>query len=102
MEFSFALGYLGAAVLILGSIAIGIAFYFVGDPQFNFEWVVSAIGAFVGGFVTSELFIGLRDYQPVYDGLALVPALIGGVIVGGVVAAITRLLTRGRFSPQAR
>jgi len=102
MEFTFALGFLGAAVLILGSIAIGIAFYVFGDPQFNLEWVVTAIGAFIGGFVTSELVIGLRDYQPVYDGLALVPAVIGGVIVGGIVAAITRFLTRERLSPQTR
>jgi len=102
MELTFELGYLGLLVLALGSIAIGVAFYVFGDPEFNYEWLVTAIAAFVGGFVTSEFVIGLRGYEPVWDGLAIVPALIGGVIVGAVAAGVVRLLTRSQMSAQAR
>src|SRR5687767_8224157 len=94
MEFTFALGYLGAAVLAAGSIAIGLLYYWIGDPQFSLEWVATAIGAFVGGFIASEFIVGFQTFQPVYDGLALIPAFIGGVVVGGVVAGVTRFLTR--------
>jgi hypothetical protein len=94
MEFTFALGYLGAGVLILGSIAMGILFYLFGEPQFRYEWVVTAVGAFVGAFVASEFVIAFQGWEPVYDGLALIPALVGGLVVGGAVAGATRLLTR--------
>ena len=102
MELTFELGYLGLVVLALGSIAIGVAFYVFGDPHFNYEWLVTAIAAFVGGFVASEFVTAFQGYEPVWDGLALVPALIGGVIVGGVAAGVTRYLTRSQMSAQAR
>ena len=94
MEFTFALGYLGAAVLILGSIAVGILFYLIGDPQFSYEWVATAVGAFIGGFVASEFVIAFQGWEPVYEGVALIPALVGGLIVGGLVAGATQFLTR--------
>jgi hypothetical protein len=34
----------------------------------------------------------------VWDGLALVPALIGGLVVGGVVEVATRYMTGGTYS----
>ena len=102
MEFTFELGYLALVALVLGSIAIGVAFYVLGDPQFNYEWLVTAIAAFIGGFAVSEFVTAFRDYEPVWDGLAVIPALIGGVIVGGVAAGVTRYLTRAQMSAQAR
>lgn len=36
-------------------------------------------------------------YEPVWDGLALVPALVGGIATAFVVAAVTRLGTEGHF-----
>jgi hypothetical protein len=101
MEFTFALGYLGAAVLVVGSIAIGVLYYLIGSPGFGYEWVATAIGAFVGALVVSEFIIGLESFEPVYDGLALIPALAGGLIVGGVVAAVTRFLTRDTLAASA-
>jgi hypothetical protein len=94
MEFTFSLGYLGLALLTLGSIVVGILYYLIGDPQFNLEWVATAIGAFVGGFVASEFVISLTTWEPVFDGLALVPATIGGLVAGGLVAGAIRDLTR--------
>jgi len=94
MEFTFALGYLGAAILVLASVLIGILFYVIGDPQFNYEWLVTAVGAFIGGFVASEFVIAFQGWEPVYEGVALIPAVAGGLIVGGAVAGVTRFLTR--------
>jgi len=94
MEFTFALGYLGLAVLIVGSIVIGVAIYMVGSPHLSYEWVATAIGAFIGGFIASEFVIAFQAFEPVYDGLALIPALVGGLLVGGLTAAVARFVTR--------
>jgi uncharacterized membrane protein YeaQ/YmgE (transglycosylase-associated protein family) len=102
MEFTLELGYLGAALLALGSIVIGVLFYVIGDPQFSYEWIVTAIGAFVGALVASEFFIDLKGWDPVYEGVALVPALVGALIGGGVVAGVTRFLTRNPLSTESR
>ena len=68
MELSIALGLAGWLVLIVGAALFGIVAQFVGDARSSYEWA---------------------------DGLAIVPALIGGLVVGLVVAVATRLLTGG-------
>jgi hypothetical protein len=47
--------------------------------------------------IASEFIISLRTFEPVWDGLALVPALIGGLVVGLVVEVATRYMTGGRY-----
>ena len=102
MEFTFELGFMGLVIMTIGSVAVGVLFYLVGNPELRFEWLATAIGAFIGGFIASEFVLAFRDFEPVYDGLAVVPALIGGLIVGGVVAGAARVLTRTPLSPQTR
>ena len=93
MEFTVAIEFLGLVMLALVSLVIGIIFYAFGDPQFEFEWLVSATAAFVGGFVASEFVIAFTAWEPVFDGLALIPALVGVFVVGGLAAGVTRFLT---------
>ena len=102
MDFSFNLGFLGLTVLIVGSVVVGVVYHLIGSPTFNYEWIASSIGGFVGGFVASEWIIGFREFAPVYDGLAIVPALLGGLVVGAVVAASARLMFTQEMAAQAR
>ena len=101
MEFTIALGLGGWLALIVGAIVIGVVAQYIGDAHFGYEWVLTAIGAFIGGLVLSEFFVDLRSFEPVWDGLALIPAAIGGVVLGGVVAGVTRYLTRETFTTAA-
>ena len=39
----------------------------------------------------------MQTYGPVWDGLALVPALAGGLIVGLIVELSTRYVTHGTY-----
>jgi uncharacterized membrane protein YeaQ/YmgE (transglycosylase-associated protein family) len=73
----------------------------IGAARFGYEWVVTAIAAFIGAFVASEFVVDWRAYAPVFDNLALIPALIGGVVVGIVIAVATRLLTGGTYMGEA-
>lgn len=102
MEFTVSMGLWALIVLIAGAVAVGAVYQVIGEAHYRYEWLVTAIGAGIGAFVASEFIVGFRDWEPVFDGLALVPALIAGLIVGGVVAASTRYLTSGHHgTPQA-
>jgi hypothetical protein len=102
MEFTFSLGVWALAVLVVASLAYGVVVELIGEASFGYEWVLTAITAGVGAFVASEFIVGFRDWEPLFDGLAIVPALVTGLIVGGVIAAAARYLTNGRHgAPQA-
>ena len=98
MEFVIAMGIGGAAVLIVGAVIFGVVAQFVGQTRTGYEWFVDAIGAGTGALVASEFIVGWQAIAPVFDGLALLPALIGGLVVGLVVEVATRLLTGGTYS----
>jgi len=98
MELSIALGLAGWLVLIVGSALFGIAAQLVGDARSDYEWAVDGIAAGVGALVASEFIVAWQATGPVFDGLAIVPALVGGLVVGLVVAVATRLVTGGHYT----
>ena len=98
MAFDFNVGLWGILLLAVGGVVLGIIGQLIGEARFGYEWLVTAIGAFIGGFVASEFIVGWQAFEPVWDGLALVPALIGGLIVGVIVELATRYLTGGTYT----
>jgi uncharacterized membrane protein YeaQ/YmgE (transglycosylase-associated protein family) len=98
MEFAIALGLGGWVVLIVGALIFGVAAQFVGETRTGYEWLVDSIAAGLGALIASEFIVGMRTVQPVWDGLALVPALIGALALGLVVEVATRFMTGGTYS----
>ena len=98
MEIAIALGLFGWAVLIVGALVFGGVAQFVGETRTGFEWLVDAIAAGFGALVASEFIVSWRTFGPEADGLALVPALIGGLVLGIVVEVATRYLTGGTYA----
>jgi hypothetical protein len=102
MEFTFSMGVWALTALILASLAYGVVVQLIGGASFGYEWLLTAITAGIGAFAVSEFVVGFRNWEPVFDGLAIVPALVSGLIVGGVVAVAARFLTSGHHgAPQA-
>jgi len=97
MEFTIALGYGGWLLLLGGAVAFGVILQLIGDTGTGYEWLVTAAAAAIGALVASEFIVSMRTFEPVWDGLALVPALVGGLIAGGIVEVLTRFLTGGRY-----
>lgn len=97
MELVIALGLGGWAVLIVGALVFGVVAQLVGQPRAGFEWLGDAFAAGIGALVASEFIIGWQAFAPVFDGLALAPALIGGLVAGIVVELATRYLTGGSY-----
>jgi uncharacterized membrane protein YeaQ/YmgE (transglycosylase-associated protein family) len=98
MEFTITLGLAAWAVLIAGSLIFGVLAQFIGEPRTGYEWLVDAMAFGAGAIVASEFVIGWQAFQPVLDGLAIVPAAIGGLVVGTVVELLTRYLTGGSYA----
>ena len=98
MELAITLGIGGWLVLFAGALLFGVVAQFVGEARTGFEWLVDAIAAALGAIVASEFIISARTFEPVWDGLAIVPALIGGLVLGLAVELVTRYLTGGRYT----
>jgi uncharacterized membrane protein YeaQ/YmgE (transglycosylase-associated protein family) len=98
MELAIALGLGGWIALIVGALVFGAVAQVLGETRTGFEWLVDAIAAGVGALAASEFITSWRTVEPVWDGLAIVPALIGGLVVGIVVEIATRYLTGGSYT----
>jgi uncharacterized membrane protein YeaQ/YmgE (transglycosylase-associated protein family) len=102
MEFAIVLGYGGWALVVGAAIIFGVVAQFLGEPRTGYEWLADGIAFALGAIVASELIIATRTFEPVWDGLALVPALVGGLIVGVLVEVITRMATGGTYTTHHR
>ena len=97
MELAISLGIGGGILLILGALVFGAVAQFVGETRTGYEWLVDAIAAGIAALAASEFVVGWRTIEPVWDGLAIVPALIGGLLVGLVIEVATRYMTGGTY-----
>jgi uncharacterized membrane protein YeaQ/YmgE (transglycosylase-associated protein family) len=98
MELAITLGLGGWIVLVVGALIFGAAAQLIGDARTGFEWLVDAVAFGIGALVASEFIVAFQDAGPVFDGLALVPALIGGLVVGLVIEVATRFTTGGSYT----
>jgi uncharacterized membrane protein YeaQ/YmgE (transglycosylase-associated protein family) len=98
MELAISLGFGAWLVLIAGALLFGVIAQFVGETRTGFEWLADGIAVALGAVIASEFIISLRTFEPVWDGLAIVPALIGGLALGLVVELATRYMTGGRYT----
>jgi hypothetical protein len=92
------LGSTGLQILLAFAFGFGaIAQLIVGVSRTRWLWLLEAAGWFVGGLFFSEVLFGkatVDEIQPIIDGLAYDEALLGGLIGGLVVAAVTWFVSR--------
>jgi len=98
MDFGISLELLGWLVVALVALVFGVAVQLIGEARTGYEWLIAGIAFAVGAVFASEVIVAWRTFEPVWEGLALVPALIGGLVVGVVVDVATRLVTGGTYS----
>ncbi len=91
-----------AILLVLGAIVLGGIAHFVGDVRTGWEGPIAAVAALVGGYLGSEAFGTLSTWGYAFEGLYVVPALIGAVVLGFVIDAVVRYLTEGSYVRHAR
>ena len=86
-----------AVLLIAGALLIGVLSLFIGEVRVGWEWAATAFAALVGGYLGSEAFAGASTWGPVFEGLYIVPAIIGGLVLGIFVDAVSRYSTAGSY-----
>jgi uncharacterized membrane protein YeaQ/YmgE (transglycosylase-associated protein family) len=97
-EFGIDMGFGGALLLILASLIFGVIAQFIGETRTGLEWLVDAVAFGIGALIASEFIVDWQATGPVWDGVALVPALIGGVVLGVIVEVVTRMATGGSYT----
>jgi uncharacterized membrane protein YeaQ/YmgE (transglycosylase-associated protein family) len=98
MELAIELGLAGWVLIVVGALIFGGVAQLIGEPRTGYEWLVDAIAAGIGALVASEFITAFQDTGPVFDGLALVPALVGGLVLGLAVEIVTRFVTGGTYT----
>jgi uncharacterized membrane protein YeaQ/YmgE (transglycosylase-associated protein family) len=76
------LGIWGAIIMIAFALVLGVVAQMYGTKHSTYEWLITGIAALAGAFVASEYLGTFSAFGPQYDGVALVPALIGAVVIG--------------------
>jgi hypothetical protein len=97
--FGWEIGMSLASVILLavGAIVIGVGLQLIGEVRIGYQFVFTTIAAFIGGFLGSEALGSLSTWGPSFEGLYIVPALIGGLVFGVAVDAAARYLTEGSY-----
>jgi len=93
---------LAAILLVVGALVIGAASYVIGEVRAGYEGVITGAAALVGGYLGSEAFGGLSTWGWEIEGLFVLPALIGAIVVGGVVDFVVRSMTHGTYTREPR
>lgn len=83
------------ALLIGSSIVFGLIVQFLGRTETGWQWLGGAIAFFVGALFASEAVMAWTTIEPIWEGVALIPALVGGLVVGILVDLGTRYVTGG-------
>jgi uncharacterized membrane protein YeaQ/YmgE (transglycosylase-associated protein family) len=91
-----------AILLVAGAILIGVAAHFIGEVMTGWEGPTAAVAALIGGYVGSEALGTLSTWGYAFEGLYVVPAIIGGILLGVVVDAVVRYSTHGSYVHHAR
>jgi hypothetical protein len=91
-----------AILLAAGAIVIGVVAHFIGEVTTGWEGPVAAIAALIGGWIGSEALGTLSTWGYAFEGLYVLPALIGGVVLGFAIDALVRFSTSGSYVHHAR
>jgi uncharacterized membrane protein YeaQ/YmgE (transglycosylase-associated protein family) len=91
-----------AILLVVGAVLLGAIVQFIGEPRIGYEWIFPAIALVVGGWLGSEAFGTLSTWGPEFEGLYVLPALIGAVVLGAVVDVVVRYVTGGSYTHEPR
>ena len=90
-------GMTGAAValLFMAAIVIGAVVQNIGKSSFDYEWAVTAVAAFIGGWLGSEALGAASTWGPEWEGMYLVPAFIGAIVLAGLLSVALRYVSGG-------
>lgn len=91
-----------ALALVVGALVIGLVAQYIGEVMVGYEWSLTTLAALAGGWLGSEAFGAASEWGPHWEGLYVVPAIIGAVVLGGVVDLLVRGFSGGSLTHHHR
>jgi uncharacterized membrane protein YeaQ/YmgE (transglycosylase-associated protein family) len=86
---------LGWILVVIGALVLGAAAQLIVTTEnLPHRWVATSLGAIVGAVAASEWLF--PSATPQFEGIALVPAIVGGVVVGVIVDLVAIWYARSR------
>lgn len=91
------MGFTAIVAVIVVALLVGVGIQYLMGGTISYEWFVIAVAGAAGAFLASELLVTLswfdamKTWGPDTDGLLIVPAAIGGVILALVADLGVRL-----------
>jgi hypothetical protein len=101
MDLTYDITPIGIVALATLSVIYGLALAFIGDVRIGYEWLITAVAAFIAAFIASE-YLAMQSFEPLWEGIAVVPAIVAGVLVGFVADLIARFATGGSLTQGPR
>ncbi|HZP97546.1 MAG TPA: hypothetical protein VFC31_14605 [Candidatus Limnocylindria bacterium] len=82
------MGLLAFSSLVIVGLIAGFAVQYLAKGAIRGEWLIVAVAVVFGGYFASEsfpgstVFEGIKDWGPTFDGMAIIPAIVGALILG--------------------
>lgn len=89
---TFDMTWIAFGVVILAALVLGVLVQMYLQPKTPYEWLITAAGAGIGAWLASEITWAqwFTNVGPTWEGLAIIPAVIGGLILGAVFEFVAR------------
>lgn len=92
------MGFTAWIVLLVGAVVLGLIVQtlaqVMGVAKSSYEWLVTAVGAAIGGWVGTAGLGPWSAWGPTLDGMYILPALFAAIIVGVISDLLFRMEIR--------
>ena len=84
------MGFMAFLSIVVVALIVGVGIQYLMKSTLSYEWLVVALAGAFGAYFASETFVGstvfegITSWGPEFDGMFIVPAIIGGVILAVV------------------
>ena len=85
------MGGLALGLVIVVGIILGIVAQLIGVARSGYDGLITGIGIVGGGIVAGQWLGGVSTWGPQIDGLFLLPALIGGIVLAVIADLVVRV-----------
>lgn len=83
------MGFLAFGTIVVLAVIAGLAVQYAVRGGVSYEWVIVALAGAFGAYFASEAVVGstvplldgIKEWGPEFDGMFIVPAAIGGVLL---------------------
>ena len=76
------MGGLALMLVIVAGIVLGVVVQMIGVTRSGYDGLITGIAVVGGAIVAGQWLGGVSTWGPQFDGLYLLPALIGGIVLG--------------------